>query len=103
MRKLSVRIQPHPFSRDFSLTIQEAIDCSNKSIKAKPGWTKKDFSVSEGEEIKKKSESLKFFYHLKLAYNHPWMFHVFGDFVSSVLSIQNIDNSSSHLGSSSSL
>lgn len=84
------------------MIIQEAIDCSNKSIKAKPGWTKKVFSVSEGEEIKKKSESLKIFYHLKFAY-HPWMFHVFGDFVSSVLDIQNIDNSSSDLGSSSSL
>lgn len=77
----------------------------SRVLKPSPGWTKKDFSVSGWKEIKRKSlpQSLHFFYCLKFACNHPWMFHVSGDFVSSALDIHNIDNSVSHLGSSSSL
>lgn len=106
LRKLNCPIQPHPISRDFSLTLQEALTVVPSGVlKPSPGWTKTDFLVSEWEEIKRKSfpGSLWFFYCLKFACNHPWMFHVSGDFVSSGLDIHNTDNSASHLGSSSRL
>lgn len=46
LRKLNCPIQPHPISRDFSLTLQEAIDCSIiMSVKAKP-WLDQDRFLS---------------------------------------------------------
>lgn len=79
--KLNCLIKPHLFIRDISLLQREKYLPYRRMltvvlltvIMPNPGLTKKDFLVSEWEEIKMKSlpKSLRYFYCLKFACNHP--------------------------------